>query len=417
MAKKRKARSAPSIHYDSSSNVFESLIFTRAQNYGNTYRLRFINEVVKIAQETIRENFDHVINSEKVRSGELPLITMSFPLRNLLESDTDKNYAAAKKAILDFADWKLIFEDEQNFIVTNVLSLAHMQKRESMLCVELRRDVWDMLLDFTKGYTEYNTDVLLKLKNPFARHMYKGLKNQKVPISYSMDKLKSSFGYKGMYDGRDSDFIQRVVAKAKQELDRVADYSFNYEIFYSHHEGRKGRKGIERIEFVSVPLLKNQSEDQAVKMVHPSQILGTGVYKILTEKMYFNYGEVKANIKLFRLAIDSLGEEPFVSWLYDIAPKAFRARTSTQGYVINSLKRYLHKKCGVDFGKEPIVIEERETAPDSDGAVDDPSGNDVSHFREQVSSILLSSPGGSQRPSALDANLHSTGDLFGTLFN
>lgn len=399
------------IRLDDSSNVIESLIFTRAQSYSDVYRFRFMLELVKVAQECIRQNFDHVLNGEKITSGEYRYAELSFPIRNILFSDGDKNYEKAKRSLLRLKDWVLVEDTGEKFRMMPVLSFAEMDRYESLLRVEIRKNLWDLFMDFSKGYSEYNPEVILRLTSPFGRQFYKGLRNQKGVVSYTIDSLKRTFGYYGKYEGRDMLFLHRVVDRAREELDMLADFSFTYEVVYGHGRGQRGRKCIERVDFRSVRRVGNESDDAVRKMLHPAQIVGNAAYHILTDKLFFTFAEVKGNVKLFAMAARNLGEASFVEWLERIVPKACRARTSTQGYVVNSLKRLLHDRFGIVYGK-PVILSEAEEAA--------PAGVDVQEAGKAEPRKALAGPSVEARKplgAGLDDNQYVIGDIFAKLFD
>lgn len=344
------------IRIDDSKSVIESIIFARSQSYSDVYRFRFMIELVKIAQECVRENFSHVVNGEKIVLGEYKYAELSIPLRHILYSGEDKNYEKAKRSLLRFRDWVLVEDTGETFRMMPVLSFAELNKYDSSVRVEIRKNLWDSFMDFSKGYAEYNPEVILKISSPFGRQMYKGLMNQKGVVSYSVESLKRAFGYADKYTGRDMLFLHRVVDVAKAELDRIADYSFEYDIIFGHGNSDKGRRCITRLDFRSVRRAQNASGDVVRKLLHPSAVIGQKVYHVLLGKFYFTESEIKGNVKLFELAVKNLGEEAFLDWLYRLAPMAFRARTSTQGYVVGSLKRYLYQKCGIVFEKPVVMV-------------------------------------------------------------
>ena len=389
------------VKIDDSTNVIESLIFTRGQSYSDVYRFRFMVQLVKVAQETIRNNFEHVLNGERLAAGDFKYAELVFPLRSLLFSGTDKNYKKAKESLVRYSNWVLTEEVNDKFRVTPVLSFSELDSGNGTLRVEIRKNVWEKLLDFSKGYSEYNPEIILKIASPFGRQMYKGLRNQKGIISYSMDNLKKSFGYSGKYVDRDTDFIRKVVEKARKELDSVADYSFTYEVVYGHDDGVSvGRKKVVQVNFTSVRRLGNESLDSARKMVHPAQVVSGEVFRILTEKLYFTYAEVKANIKLFDTAVSYLSPFAFAEWLERITPAACRARVSTQGYVINSLREFLRKKYGLRFGRTGP------RRPEVSFPADDAVPEHVGGFPPGIAAAPSVAAGG-------DPNLHTLGELFG----
>lgn len=399
------------VKIDDSVNVIESIIFTRGQSYRDVYRFRFMVQLVKVAQEFIHQNFTHLVNGEEVAGGDFRYAELVFPLKSVLFSDKDTNYEQAKRSLLRFSDWVLVEDSKQSFSVTPVLSFAQMNRHDATLRVEVRSNVWKSLLDFSKGYSEYNPEVILKISSPLGRQMYKGLKNQKGIVSYSIENFKKVFGYEGKFVGRDTDFIKRVVEKAKKELDEKADYSFSYELVFGPPSGTSaGRPKLTGIEIVSRRCVGNESDDAVRKMVHPAQLVGSQAYRYLTEKLYFTFDEVKANVKLFEDASKCLGEGAFLDWLRNVTPKAVRANASVQGYVVASLKKYMLNKFGVSYGGKKPDIRIAEVLDTSD----DGPGQELSESRKGIVDLLCAD---GRTGKGRSDEVHSIGELFsGTLF-
>lgn len=214
---------------------------------------------------------------------------------------------------------------------------------------------------------------------------------------------------------RTTDLVHKAIDRARWELYEKADYAFDYELVYGRASGDgRGRRTVSSIVIIPKRVLRNASDDSVRKMVHPGQIVGKEAWRILTEKLYFNFGEVKAHVKLFECAVKNLGEAGFAGWLDSIVPSAVRADSSTQGYVVNSLKRYLRKRCGVVFSvgedSSPALPVEAEPMPEAAG--DGRTGVSVA-FKEKVTDILTKDA----RPSAKERDGHgfSLGDLFSSL--
>ena len=145
-------------------------------------------------------------------------------------------------------------------------------------------------------------------------------------------------------------------------------------------------------------------------MVHPAQLVGSQAYRYLTEKLYFTFDEVKANVKLFEDASKCLGEGAFLDWLRNVTPKAVRANASVQGYVVASLKKYMLNKFGVSYGGKKPDIRIAEVLDTSD----DGPGQELSESRKGIVDLLCAD---GRTGKGRSDEVHSIGELFsGTLF-
>jgi plasmid replication initiation protein len=49
--------------------------------------------------------------------------------------------------------------------------------------------VWDVLLNFTKGFSRYDLEIAFKLESTYSMRFYELLAGQKDPIAYSIENL------------------------------------------------------------------------------------------------------------------------------------------------------------------------------------------------------------------------------------
>ena len=338
---------------DDSKTVIESLIFTRSQSDGNIYRQRFLLRLVELAQGVIQGNMDTVLNKGKIDVSQFGIPYLDLPVKSILAGEEDKNYEKAKRAVLDYLDWRIIYEDEEKFKVSQILYEPELDKKNGRFQFYVNPNVWRCLVDFTKGYTQYNLNVALRLTKPLARSIYKGLENQKGPMTYTLDNFREIYGYGDKYKDRNSDFISKVVEPAQRELDEKSPWTFTFRLDTRRSKDQtSGRYHLSTITITPVHRLAAESVDTVRKMVHPADVIGSEPYRILTQKFFFTYDEVKTQVKLFEMAAKNLGENAFADWLDQIAPSASRAKTSVQGYVVNSLKGYLKHKFGIVYGRK-----------------------------------------------------------------
>lgn len=390
---KGKKKKGVVIKLDRNSNVIESIIFSTAQARGDIYRQRFLSYLILQAQNYIKSNLSSVNSSARLEV-DMPteLLAFEVPSRYLLDSENDKNYAKAKGAIIDYTDWKLVYEDKEIVYVTNVLMSAKFDKYRHTFTVELRKDVWNMLLDFRRGYTEYDAEVLRKLRSPFARVIYKRLPNMKGPLTYTFDSFREKFGYKEKYP-RPSDLVRRVIEPAKRELDKVSNWTFEYEIERAYASGcNVGAKPLSRIVFRAVRKVVNDSEVDLMKSLSPYLLLGQEVTKVLSEKLDFRQSEIMANIQLFHECVNRMGMAEFADWLVKLVPWAARANKSVQGYVVNATRKMLKEKYQVVMKSvsEKVQVNDLSSARTVDAVKVEPVGSpsqSVPFVRDEVEKV------------------------------
>lgn len=334
-----------------SVNVIESLVFCRGRVNGNSYRQRFYDILIKESQKYIRSNMDSVIHCEKIDNVFTSSVKLVIPIRALLSNDEDKNYYKARNAILSFSDWTILFErkSDKRFVKMHVIDLVDGDLGGGTVTVVLKQIVWNMLLDFTKGYLEYDMNVVSKLSKPLSRLLYKQLRKQKGVICYSIETFRKDFGLEDKYVGRNSDLIKCVVEPARLELDRVSDWTFSYDLVESLDPHKKGRKKVTHIRIYPVSRVANASDDALRKRLSPGAIIGHDVYRYLFDELHFKECDIKGNLALFECAYKNFGEEGLLSWLKDMTSQAIRADSSVQGYIVSSLRKYLKNKFKICF--------------------------------------------------------------------
>ena len=144
-------------------------------------------------------------------------------------------------------------------------------------------------------------------------------------------------------------------SKAKEELDRVSPYSFDYTLNSSksadENKKRKGRPSITSVTIFPIHILANETSDMLRNRVDPSMIINPEAYQLLKTKFGFDFAGIKANLQLFETA-DKYSD--LTAFLYKIAPGALRAQ-NVQGYVVNSLKKHLKEDLGIGFEGASVI--------------------------------------------------------------
>ena len=159
------------------------------------------------------------------------------------------------------------------------------------------------------------------------------------------------------------DFVKNTIVAAKEELDRVSPYSFDYVLNRAKsaevNKGRKGRPAITSVTFFPIRRMGNESTDAVRKQVDPSMLLDYEFYLMLKNKFDFDPQGIKANITLFDTAQK---ECDILEFMDSIAPAALRA-ANIQGYVINAIRKHLKEKFGIIIDGSMVLRDPSSVVP------------------------------------------------------
>lgn len=335
--------------------VVESYIFSTVRHDFGIYSERLLLRLVELAQREIKGlDFKGGTSLGKVKIGEWGDAEITIPVKDILSGEDDKNYVKAKTAVRALMGKFLEYEDDQKYKATHILNDVDVDKVSGKMIIQVNRNIWGAMLDFSKGFRKYELETAVKLHGKYSLRIYKLVSKQSEPISYTIDDLRRMWGLVDKYK-RVDDFVKNTIEAAKRELDEVSPYSFEYALTAAKgaeaNKGRKGRPAITSVTFFPKRVARNEAADAIRKMVDPSMILDRELTQMLLNKFDFDWLGIKANITLFDTAYK---EFDLLSFLDRIAPSALRAQ-SPQGYVINSVKKHLKEQYGIIFEDNMVL--------------------------------------------------------------
>lgn len=345
----------PQIEEKISKEVVESYIFSTVRHDFGIYSERLLLRLVELAQREIKGlDFKGGTSLGKVKVGEWGDAEITIPVKDVLSGEDDKNYAKAKEAVRNLMGKFLEYEDDKKYRATHILNDVDVDKVSGKMIIQVNRNIWNAMLDFSKGFRKYELETAVKLHGKYSLRIYKLVSKQTEPISYTIADLRQMWGLVDKYKKVD-DFIKNTIAVAKKELDAVSPYSFEYALTAAKsadaNKGRKGRPAITSVTFFPKRLTRNDSSDAVRRMVDPSMMLDRELTQMLKNKFDFDWAGIKANITLFDYAQK---EFDLLLFLDRIAPKALRAE-NPQGYVINAIKKHMKEECGFIFEGDVVM--------------------------------------------------------------
>lgn len=338
-----------------SKEVVESYVFSTARRDIGVYGERLLLRLVELAQCHINGlNFRSGEGIGKVKVSEWGDAEVIIPVRDILSGEKDKNYERAKAAVLELMSKILQYEDDKVYRAAHILNNVDLNKVSGSMSIVVNREMWSAMLDFSKGFRKYDLQIAIRLKSRYSIKMYKLVSKQTTPVTYSIAELRREWGLEDKYR-RVDDFVSRTLGKAKEELDRVSPYSFEYVLNASRssevNKGRKGRPAVTSVTVYPVHLTVNETKDTLRNRVDPSLVLTPETKDLLYHKFGFDFAGVKANLLLFETAEKYLD---FADFLRQLAPGALRA-DNVQGYVVSAVRRHLREKAGIFIDGSSII--------------------------------------------------------------
>lgn len=331
-------------------DVYTSYLFTMAKYDFSIYEKRIVYRLIDLAQKEI-EGLLIKDNLRKVhKSGPAREITM--PIADILKDERDENYTMAKKAFKSLATKGLEYEDENIWVFINIIAAPKFDKKSGTARFSVFDEIWQCLLNFSKGFRAYELNTIMAFKSVYAMRMYELMSGQKTPLTFTYDSFESLCDrFKLPKSMRmHHKFEEKVLDIAKRELDETAPYSFTYKRETIPWRGRTGEKVIGYTFYpVEIPQNRDKNLEKARLASKVSNIDGRlGMLKPQVSDFLHHLGfskeEINANKNktLFVDAQKQLGADGLVDALEEIRQSALRSKQNVgKGYFINGLKNFL----------------------------------------------------------------------------
>lgn len=302
----------------------QSFIMSAAQGACSIYEQRIILKVIEYAQpvlqglymkqhlEQLAHNYDNV--------------QVKLPVRAIL-ADGSHNYKMVLDACLSLMQkvFKVWNEDSGVFFATPLIYNVSAVRNEGVVSFYVARRVWDLILDFRRGYSQYDLNTALTLPTTAAVRFYILFASASSPVTYSVDTLKKMFGVEEKYN-RTNDFIKRIVAPAQEALDKACVSSFAFEVV------KKGNK-ITSLRFTPRKRRQRTSEELAA-MLGVSSLVEDSVKVFLINAFSFSVKELGAH----KVMLEQFCKLPYkFDILYSLRDRVIRGKKQ-KGYVIAALR-------------------------------------------------------------------------------
>lgn len=339
-------------------DVYTSYLFTMAKYDFSIYEKRIVYRLIDLAQTEI-EGLLIKDNLRKVHKCDIGR-EVTMPISSILRNEKDENYTIAKKAFKTLSGKGLEYEDDEIWVFINIIAAPKFNKKNGTATFVVFDEIWQCLLNFTKGYRKYELNTIMAFKSVYTMRMYELISGQKTPLTFTneaFDSLCDRFKLPKSMRGTQA-FEAKVLEIAKSELDSSSPYSFTYSRETVPSRGRNGERVI-GYTFYPVEIAKNRDQNLeqsrlAAKVGNIDSRYGMLEFEVsnLLHHLGFTKEEINAieNKKLFVRAQKELTADGLIDGLEKIRQSALRNKkvTNLKGYIINGLRTMLNEKANPD---------------------------------------------------------------------
>ena len=314
--------------------VVQSYIATTAMYDFNVYEKRVMYNLVKLAQSQI-EGVTISDNLHKICHDLKGYVHITLPLSDFLADEDDKNHRRIKDALKSLHRKTFEYLDNDVWECISIIALPKIALHSRQVSFIVDSRVWDVLLDFSRGFSRYDIEVAFRLESCYSMRFYELMACQKEPLTYSIDALRRIFKLEDKY-AYTKDFIRRVVEASKLELDQKSPVSFTYSPI---KEGKK----ITQLIFFPVKHSLAETEDDEQRMIirkYGSSAVLTADERRFLEEIGFTESGINNNITLFMECQKNL------DFIYELALIKGKSRTKKNpcGWAIRTLNGKLADK-------------------------------------------------------------------------
>lgn len=304
--------------------LIQSFIYSITRVRLSLYEQRILLKVVEHAQIRLKGMLikDHL---ERI-SHDFDNVQICVPIRELLD-DGNQHYHHVHAAAVSLCSRTFEFynSESRTWFATPVIYNVEHRDKSGLLTFYVSRVMFDIILDFTKGYRQYNLKTALSIPSPYASRLYSLMCGQDQPIRFEITALKDMFGVAEKYD-QTADFIKKVIEPSKRILDAQGCTSFTYS---------RVKQGIKVVALLFFPVKREEkTEAQKVAKVSVGWYLSKELRFYLIAKAHFSVRELGAHKELLEEFAKLPDAVASIMAIYD----RFIAGNKKKGYIIAAMR-------------------------------------------------------------------------------
>lgn len=301
----------------------QSYIMTSAKYDFDVYEKKILYQIISLAQPQL-EGCRNVAGLKINQWGDRE-ITMA-----LSDIGVPSDYYRIKKAFIKMMERIYQYQDDHLWMAVALIINPKIEAYSGVVQFRVTHEVWDLILDFTKGYSKYELGVAMEFSSVYSMRFYELMSNQTRPVVYTIEWLRERFCLTDKYK-QINDLIRKVVEPARKELDRLAPFSFTWEYI-------KTGKKVTALKFI--PLKHPENRDPKVMnrelRRRNAGSLWRSVKEFLRNDCGFSTQEIRVHSELWELFQETFGELALAT-MKDIWEKAV-TKDHPKGYLINAAR-------------------------------------------------------------------------------
>mgnify|MGYP002624990296 FL=1 len=304
--------------------IVQSFIYSVARVKLSLYEQRILLKVIEHAQVVLKGKL--IKNMLFRMEHDLDNVKIELPVRYIL-SDGSQHYEQVKEAARNLMSRKFEFWDTSAkawYSSPLIYNIAYVQG-SGILSFYVSKMLFDVALDFTRGFCRYDLETALTLSNPHAVRLYALLSNQAHPIIYPISDLKKMFGVEDKYK-QTRDFIKKIIDPSKLALDNAGCNTFTYTKVYD-------KNAVKALQFVPVRKRKETANELAAK-VSMKRLVDNEILVVMISYMGFTTKELSAH----KVLLNEFCKLPFAQDQIYAIERRFRKKKKSKGYVIAAIR-------------------------------------------------------------------------------
>lgn len=304
--------------------IVQSFIYSVSRVELSLYEQRILLKVVEFAQSKLKGRL--LKNSLFRMEHDLDNVRIEIPVRYIL-SEGSKHYEDVREAAIRLMGRRFEYWDTNSgawYSSPLIYNVAYVEGG-GLLSFYVSKMLFDVILDFTKGFCKYDLETALSLSSPYAVRLYALVSGQSQPVVYKIDALKKMFGVENKYK-QTRDFILKVIDPAKRILDRKKCNSFTYS---------KIKTGNKVTAICIAPLKRRQlTADELAAKVSLKRLVNNEILIVMISYMGFTTKEIAAH----KVLLHQFCELPYATdTIYNIE-RRYRKGKKSKGYVIAAIR-------------------------------------------------------------------------------
>lgn len=304
--------------------IVQSFIYSVARVKLGLYEQRILLKVIEHAQIVLKGKL--IKNMLFRMEHDLDNVKIDLPVRYIMQ-DGSKHYELIKDAARSLMGRRFEYFDTRCnawYSSPLIYNVAYVQG-SGLLSFYVSKMLFDVALDFTKGFCKYDLETALNLSNPHAVRLYALLSNQTKPIRFTIEDLKKMFGVQDKYK-QTRDFIKKVIDPAKQCLDAAGCNTFEYSRVW---DVRK----VVQLQFKPIRTRKETAEELAAK-INMKRLVDQEILVVMISYMGFSTKELSAH----KILLNKYCKLPFAQENIYSIERRFRKGKKNKGYVIAAIR-------------------------------------------------------------------------------